>query len=185
MKRTLFLLLALPLFSYSQKDSIVTYTDVVKVDNVSKDELYMRARAWLADAFNSSKEVLQVQDKETGELIGKGTMETSIPWKNFLYKGNFPVISRFKFSIWVKENKYKYEITDIDNEEIKTPSPTYHYEAFGLLYNIAETKVKWSMVSRSKMNEYFNNYKEGVNNNVKGLIMSLNNAMLVKPKSNF
>lgn len=179
MKSKLLLLLLLPLFSYSQTDTLLIYTDIVTVENVSKDQLFTRARAWLVDAFKDSKEVIQVQDKETGELIAKGIMKSDVPYKNFMGTTVVPCYTSFKFSIWVKDGKYKYEMTDFNNTEFKGSVP------FGLLYTKRTTELKWPMISKSKMNEYYGKYRDEVEKTTKLLIEFLHTAMSVKPKSDF
>ena len=54
------------------KDGKVTYTDVIQLQGVSKDEMYKRAKHWFVDTFNSGKDVIQLDDKKNGEVIGKG-----------------------------------------------------------------------------------------------------------------
>ena len=39
------------------EDGRIEYTDVVKVDSTSKEELYSRAREWFVDSFKSSDDV--------------------------------------------------------------------------------------------------------------------------------
>ena len=53
---------------------ILAYTGVVQVDGVSKEQLYNRSRIWLANAYNNSKYVIQMEDKEVGQIIGKARM---------------------------------------------------------------------------------------------------------------
>jgi len=68
-------------------DGQPTYQITKTVEGISKDELFKRARKWFAKTYNSSKDVLQVNDPSTGELIGKGIMATKakinrINWNN-------------------------------------------------------------------------------------------------------
>jgi hypothetical protein len=181
MKHILLIFFLLPIVALSQKDTIVAYSGVIRIENVSKDELYQRARAWMADAFKNSKEVLQVQDKETGELIGNGIVESYIPYNNIAGKGDVGAWSSFKISIWVKDGRYKYEITDINNTSLSSPT----LEGFGLLTSSQESKVKWSMIRQSKMNEFLLKYRIGIDKKMESIISSLKNAMEIKPKSDF
>lgn len=61
--------------------------------------------------FKSSKHVLQIEDKETGELAGKGTMEVQFIIK-YLGERSYPSDVDFKMNVWVKDGRYKYQITD-------------------------------------------------------------------------
>lgn len=94
-----------PLDSTTQK---VDYQTVVHVDSVSKDELFTRAREWFALAFKDSKEVIQMDDRANGKLIGKGT--TKGYFKVLLM--DYPFRTRFTLSVICKDSRYRYEMTD-------------------------------------------------------------------------
>ncbi|NLH46839.1 MAG: DUF4468 domain-containing protein, partial [Acholeplasmataceae bacterium] len=68
MRLILILLIVFPLYTFSQEP--VNYSEAIEVPNVEKNELFLRGREWFNDNFKSSKDVLQVIDKETGELSG-------------------------------------------------------------------------------------------------------------------
>ncbi len=96
-------------------NGIVEYTEVVYVDSsISKEVLYSAARAWFIDNFRDAKEVLQVQDKDACELIGKGNI--NIPSNRFGYMAIGVGIVWFKFSFFAKDGRYKYSITDFNHE---------------------------------------------------------------------
>lgn len=60
-------------FSLPTKNSSIFYQQVVTVDSVSKAELFDRGRQWAVDYFNNARAVLQIVDKEAGQITGKGT----------------------------------------------------------------------------------------------------------------
>ena len=112
MKKILFILLLVPTFSYCQN---LTYTEIVPADSLSKDLLYSNARLWFVHAFNSANNVIQYDSKDDGKIIGKG---------NFLFHGraftsgtNSTGPVNFTVTVEVKDNKYKYEITDFKHEQ--------------------------------------------------------------------
>jgi hypothetical protein len=61
----------------------VTYTRIVEVDSVSKEELYLRALGYFTYNYNSGEDVIQVSDKESGTIIGKG-LYSNIPVSSFM-----------------------------------------------------------------------------------------------------
>jgi hypothetical protein len=87
----------------------VTYTGVVQVPGATKAELYSRAREWFADNFNSSKAVLEMDDREAGKLIGNATAE-------FDFAGSIgkplPTAMWRKIKVELKDGKYRYTVTD-------------------------------------------------------------------------
>lgn len=98
---------------YAQKPLI--YTDVVKVDStITKNELYNRAKLWFTNTFKDANKVLQVQDEERGQLVGKGKMKynTTI----FAGSGTTSGYIGYTVNLFVKDGRYKYEITDFIHE---------------------------------------------------------------------
>ena len=101
------------------KDSIVTYTGVVQVDSTSKEVLYKKAKKWFVDSYKSAKDVIQLDDKENGDIIGKGIFE--VVWQvTFMSTQKTNVHHTVKIS--VKDNKFKYTITDFRIVYYVTPS---------------------------------------------------------------
>lgn len=86
----------------------IKYSDVVKVDSVSSNILYLRAKEWFAHSFVSAQNVIQFDDKETGKIIGKGLFKV-----NTITLGNHDAGNvKFTVEILVKDGRYKYIITD-------------------------------------------------------------------------
>ncbi|WP_114937523.1 DUF4468 domain-containing protein [Mucilaginibacter endophyticus] len=125
---TLIISLIMPLLSIAQKgDKIilpidsstneVTYTAVVKVDSTSKDELYSRAKEWFAKTYNSARKVIDMDDKASGKIIGKGVSEGRYSFMLTRYT----FFTNYTISVFVKDGRYKYEIIPKSVEE---SSPT-------------------------------------------------------------
>src|ERR1700754_3807169 len=64
----------------------ITYKAIVEVPGISANDIYSRAREWFATAFKSANSVLQMDDKISGKLIGKGVFT-----HNYIIKGGFGV----------------------------------------------------------------------------------------------
>lgn len=69
----------------------------------SKQELQVKAKMWMANAFKDAKEVIQLDDKEAGEVLGKGNVVLG-----YMY-------GRCKFTIKIstRDNKYRCQIYDM------------------------------------------------------------------------
>lgn len=83
------------------------FEKVFRVDsNLTQNELYSRAKAWFANEYNKANEVIQVDDKERGEIIGA-------PVYSHSYKaGGVPIEMSIKYriSVKVKQGRYKTNI---------------------------------------------------------------------------
>lgn len=113
----------------------IKFNDVVYVESASKLALYSKAREWFSKNFKSAKAVLDLEDKENGKLIGKANFavfSTESSNENEFVK--FPKMSAkkskdlqdamtvkktievgridFIIYIYVKDGRYKYEITN-------------------------------------------------------------------------
>lgn len=119
MRNALLILLALlPLLASAQdvfmgipRDSAsgrIAYTAIVQVPGASKNELYVRAKAWAANAFRSAKDVLQMDDKEAGVLIGKTVYRSDF----VVFTSVSPNYVQHTVKIEVKDGRYRYTFND-------------------------------------------------------------------------
>lgn len=120
----------LPKFPIDSITNKITYSEVVYVDSTSnKQDLFLRAREWFAKTFNSANDVIQMQDKEDGILIGKGSIEVFLKSLGMTSGGNY---FNFTISMYFKYGRYKYEITDFtysNGSSFKNTSAEYLYNA--------------------------------------------------------
>lgn len=105
---------AKPLFPTDENGKIV-FTEVVEVPNVLKDALYSRAYEWFAKSFKSAQNVIQMEDKENGKIVGKGAFgDINVTANLGLVAIKGKVL--FTISVYVKDGKYKFELTDLTHE---------------------------------------------------------------------
>ncbi|MBL7103859.1 MAG: DUF4468 domain-containing protein [Bacteroidales bacterium] len=94
------------LTQYKQTEKIIlSYQGVVKVEGANKNQLYLRGRKWFFESFKESEEVLEISDKESGELAGKGTFK--------VYFGNYDGgYVRYDIILEIKESRYRFTFKD-------------------------------------------------------------------------
>jgi hypothetical protein len=149
------------------KDGKVNYSGVVNVDSVNKTELYNRAKHWLVETYKSAKDVIQIDDKENGEVIGKVFFE--IYWTNTFYSGlNINIWHTLK--IQVKDGRFRYEITDF--------SVKYSYIYHGLNYVDAPLET-WNSARPENLKKVLLHVDE----KMQEMVLSLKNYMK-KPMNN-
>jgi hypothetical protein len=99
----------------------LVYRGVVEVPNVSVDELYGRARAFLTKAFTNTSAirtdnrsqgtVIQVDDRAGGLVAGKGILQ---PNRSLLSQSMGPAVSIVTpFEIRFKDGRYRYELSNL------------------------------------------------------------------------
>ncbi len=173
-KILLLLLIVVPVISYTQEKLI--FEEVIDEGDTNKGELFIRGREWFDENFKSAKDVLQIQDKENGELSGKGIMSVEYEWRYMGKRKSFTDVS-FRMNLWVKDGRYKYEMTDF-----YVMSDTRSIE-FGNLTSSNETNVKFPGYNRKKLNEMYLSIKTGAIVKAKAMIGELKLKMDKKSKS--
>lgn len=86
----------------------ITYSEVVPVENVDKDELFVRANEWIVKSFNSSKDVIQFNDKEAGRIVCKTLTTLSAG------KGMSAAIMEIHYLITIETRDGRYRIAATD-----------------------------------------------------------------------
>lgn len=176
MKLIVILLVVFPFLVFSQEP--LTFSEAIEVSGVNKDELFIRGREWFNENFKSSKDVLQIADKESGELSGKGIMEVVYVYK-YLGERKFTTDVNFQMNVWVKDGKFKYEMTNF----LVPGSSSRGSIDFGLITTSDETEKTFSGLSAKKMNEMYLSIKQGTEAKAKLMIEDLKLKMSKKSKS--
>lgn len=108
----------------------LTFEEVVQVPELTADEIYEQARMWFAESFINANNVLQVQDKEAGQLIGRGQFDYVSA--TFTASQGMNGYISFLVKIFVKEGRYKYIITDFSHKGYPSGSSKYGV-SFGII----------------------------------------------------
>jgi hypothetical protein len=88
--------------------SKTSWTGVVKVDSADKNALYTRAKTWISNSYGSAQKVIDLDDKESGQIIVKGKFEV-----NGIPLGLGQTMTKYVdhvLHIWMKDGRYKWEI---------------------------------------------------------------------------
>lgn len=160
-----------PLVDYTKNDLTlpvknggVYYEKVYNVDSVSKDDLFNRGRIWAVDYFNSAKDVLQIQDKNEGQLTGKGIFDLG----NSSYDMGYTSSVKFTFNIQYKDGKYRQQFYDfiitsintINGNSITSPfdSVYYHYRDHQVNKGLMESRAN----ARQRYAHYIYEFKRNI-----------------------
>lgn len=160
-----------PDFPMDSTTGKITYTEVVKVDSTAtKDELYSRAREWFAKAYKSSTNVIQMEDKESGKIVGKALTQVFYQAMKSNYSGGY---FHYTISIYIKDGRYKYEVTDFYHTGQASP----HVPDYGTAESMINSKDKTMGIA---MQKYYNYYLYQLDIDIRGLIADLKAAMTTK-----
>jgi len=103
----------------------LVFTEVIAVDGTSQDELYNRAKMFVVDVFVSANDVMQLDDKENGQIVCKGSMiyNSSIYSASAMTNGHID----FTFKIFLKEGRYKYDFCDFQHKTLRSDGYNFGY----------------------------------------------------------
>ncbi|WP_394260791.1 DUF4468 domain-containing protein [Moraxella boevrei] len=96
-----------------QVETLSQVQQVVEIPNISKDKIYSNSKQWVAINFKSANDVIQMDDKESGVLIGKGNF--NYPCKGWSCLGYDGDLVTFTVKIEVKDNKSRITFSDINH----------------------------------------------------------------------
>lgn len=165
MKALLFsLLISVPSLIFAQGDTIIAYRHLVPVTGVNKDQLFQRGKSWFEEKFMSSKLVLQSENKETGELQGKGIMTFKLD------VSGKPVESKVTYDVVIKvaNTGYLFTVGNFVHEFVKS-----EFSGFGLLTTSVNNPVTKPIFDKQRMNYLWAEVKQDVGLRIEPLMDKL------------
>lgn len=153
------------------KEGQLYYEGVVDVPATSKQaDLYRTGRTWFVDTYVDAKEVLQLDDKADGKMMGKGRYKYS-----FINGINLSqVLMRFTLALDVKDGKYRYRMYNFEGDNVNTSmlGGTNATQLRVLDYNQCYTDYK-----ADKRAKYNLKVLQGMDTQVRYIVASLQKAM--------
>ncbi len=92
---------------------LVTYTSVITVDSIKQKELYSNAKMWIGSSFKNANNVIQLDDRDNGQIIVKGCCEVYINMLGATYSEG---LMFFTLTIKCKDGRYKYIFTNFTHK---------------------------------------------------------------------
>jgi hypothetical protein len=120
---------------------------------------------------------LQIQDKTTGEISARGITDGKVTFRMF---GKHVANATFSFNvtIWVKDDRYMYWVTNINNTSITYGDETASIKndvsaPVGLLFTSDHAKAQILGLSQTRSDETYQSAKAAFDEIANGLIASL------------
>lgn len=167
----------LPIDSLTNK---ITYTEVINVDSsLNRQELFSRAREWFAKTYKSSTNVIQMEDKENGEIVGKALMQA---YCKSLGSDRQCGFINYTISVYLKDGRFKYEITDFyhSGQYVSGGSAIPDYGPCEAWIN---DKRKYPMMSQKGVQKISNYFLKQLDENIHSLIVNLKQSMKMGAKA--
>lgn len=126
--------------------NLITYEEVIEQEESGSDSLYIRAKRWAQKRFDKNDKSLFELDKKNQKVVINGVLTA------YRYRSKYTrrEIGRyeFKMTVWIKEGRYKYQITNLVHEGIKPNrgNPTRNY--FEFYYTSPKNVKGYDMILR-------------------------------------
>lgn len=105
------------------------YSAVIEINGLSQDDLFNKGKEWLFRTYNEGKEVLQYENRESGEILGSGATGT-VYYKNItnVDAGYF----RYKVRLGFKDGRTRIKLEDIiyHKGELKYKDGASYYDEY-------------------------------------------------------
>lgn len=172
------LMMLIGLTSFSQD----TWTEVVIVDSTNASTLYSKAKLWVANTYNSGKSVTDLSDENTHTIIIKAqsnelgnnqNLKGLVAFRTNLTCGYI----EYTLKIYCKDNRFKYEITNINHVWHTSSSPDNDYSGGDISNDIVINK---NCLNRYKWDKIWIIVREESTQYLKNLINNLKNNMIKK-----
>lgn len=170
---TLFFLIILPIFAYSQKEKFIFNKDglseyvVVKFDSISEKELYSKTLNWVKETYSKPEQVIDATiENESVRFTGRSSFFRI--YNAFGDFADYPV--KYTIKISVKSNRYKFEVLSmiVEHDRVNySDIPAKIYKKNGEL-------LKWYKDTPQRIEDFFNQ-----------LNISLNDFIINKEKSDW
>lgn len=165
----------------SAQDTAVAFTAVMQVESATQDELFQRGRLWFASTFGDSKAVFEIQDKETGELVGKGIVKGKTAYRALGKDWINRYCYSFMLRVVVKDSRYRYEVTQIKVDGVENNTGICISSAYdGLITSKINGRFKIPMVSQKKSDSDYANVRAVGLEKIQELMTNIKIAMAKK-----
>jgi hypothetical protein len=101
----------------------ISYEGVVQVPGASQTDLFARARTWVGQAYDQQNAQVTRADEATGEIQLQGARLAQV-YQDFqgVPRATYAGVVRHSFTIYVKDGRYKYILTDFVHDAQRAPA---------------------------------------------------------------
>lgn len=89
-------------------DGTIGWFRIIEVPGKSKEEIYTNLRVWFSESFKNSSEVIKMDDKDLGIIIGNGNVVLN-PGKNLFFEHRLG----FTLKVEIKDSRFKATLSNL------------------------------------------------------------------------
>ena len=152
----------------TDENGMISYNGVVQVDSTTADELYLRSKQLFVDVFKSANDVIQMDDKESKIIIGKGFSDMHIT----VLATSTPIQMWYTLKIQSRDGRYKYDIYDI---KFKSYESQYSQNTTTSAETVFDRESYYRKNGQSR--DVYVKYKDAMTSSIRSLITTIKNSM--------
>jgi hypothetical protein len=146
---------------------LISFAQVVPVDNVAMDEMFKRAGNWFREFYTNPTDVIRSSDAAVGKITGKHRFKIFNEEDKKGFKTEAGLVN-YTINVSIRDGRYKCEVTELNLKQ----SSFYAAE-------------KWLEKEAPGYQKVYAYYLSQCDENVKQIMASLEKAMkTVPPKNN-
>ena len=169
----LILILSVPQFAFQNQATPVSYSTGFTFPDISKDELFARAKTWFEKQVDDPNSIMQIEDKEVGQLIGQamlGYTDTKVEYGVQYHDLNG--IINYTITLDISEGMIVITLSDFihrafpygskgtrNSMGLITTADTFSGKLYG--YNASAQKSAWNKIKLS-IDEFANDLLESL-----------------------
>jgi hypothetical protein len=99
------------------ESGLVKYTKVVECPNMSKEDIYEKAKFWIVSTLKSGDNMVELDGEQSDKIVGTGNLrldklDNGVGREDYYYYKE--AFLNFKFIVLVKDGKVKYSVENFE-----------------------------------------------------------------------
>ena len=151
-------------YPMNSETKLISYSKVVPMDSVDKNELYLRALSWANSNYKNPTDVIREKDANAGKIVCKHRFKITNPPNKEGFEKDAGLVM-YTLTIQVKDQRYKYELSEINWKQLS-------------YYPIE----RWMDTSAPGYEKEYDHYLKQTDEIVKKVIYNLESSMTISTK---
>jgi hypothetical protein len=151
-------------YPMNSETKLISYSKVVPMDSVDKNELYLRALSWANSNYKNPTDVIREKDPSAGKIVCKHRFKITDPPNKDGFEKDAGLVM-YTLTIQVKDGRYKYELSQINWKQLS-------------YYPIE----RWMDTNAAGYDKVYDYYLKQTDETVKKVVYNLESAMTISTK---
>jgi hypothetical protein len=151
-------------YPMNNETKLISYSKVVPMDSIDKNELYLRALSWANSNYKNPTDVIREKDPTAGKIVCKHRFKITDPPNKDGFEKDAGLVM-YTLTIQVKDGRYKYELSEINWKQLS-------------YYPIE----RWMDTNAAGYDKVYDYYLKQTDETVKKVLYNLESSMTISTK---